>query len=249
MNPIQRLDELQVASFRESGHLTLLNVFDRATIDAALDDLGAWSREVVESLPEQERRWYFERNGQCDQLRKLDNPVFHRSVFQDLARSPRLVAVVEQLIGEGVHVFFSQVFMKPPEVGGPKPVHQDNFYFGPSDLDATLTVWIALDDANPQNGCLHYGPAHQNEVLAHTAPPQEPFNLQLNDDVAGTFQMKPEPVKSGGVSLHHGNTLHQSAANTSNRPRRAAAFHYLRNDANLVDPALPYDQAVRVSIP
>lgn len=248
MDPFPRLDEQQVASFRELGHLTLPDVFDRATIDALLHDIGEWSREVAESLPSKERRWYFEHNGRCDQLRKLDNPVFHRSIFQDLARDQRLVSVVEQLIGKGVHVFFSQVFMKPPEVGGPKPVHQDNFYFGPSDLDATLTVWIALDDANQRNGCLHYGPRHQNQIHAHIAPPQEPFNLQLSEDLAQTFQMTPEPVKSGGVSLHHGNTLHQSAANTSNRPRRAAALHYLRNDATLVDPALPYDQDLRVSI-
>ncbi|MBC8327032.1 MAG: phytanoyl-CoA dioxygenase family protein [Verrucomicrobia subdivision 3 bacterium] len=57
------------------------------------------------------------------------------------------------------------------------------------------------------------------------------------------------PVPRGGVSIHHGNTLHQSSANRSDQPRRAVTFHFLRNDARLVNPALAYDpaQAVRIS--
>ena len=50
-----------------------------------------------------------------------------------MARSQALVSLVEALIGPGVSVYFSQIFFKPPEGGGPKPAHQDNFYFGPTD--------------------------------------------------------------------------------------------------------------------
>ena len=56
------------------------------------------------------------------------------------------------------------------------------------------------------------------------------------------------PVLRGGVSIHHGNTLHQSSANRSAYPRRAVTFHFLRNDSKLVDPALPYDPAHTVKI-
>ena len=95
--------------------------------------------------------------------------------------APALVEAVEQLIGEGVTLFFSQVFCKPPEVGGPKPVHQDNFYFAPSDTDALLTTWIALDAATEENGCLYYGlGSHHEPVLEHTAPEDAPFNLQVS---------------------------------------------------------------------
>ncbi len=166
-----------------------------------------------------------------------------------MAKHPDVVAMVEQLIGSGVSVFFSQVFMKPPEVGGPKPVHQDNFYFGPDDQDATLTVWIALDNATVENGCLYYGDgSNLREVLDHFAPEDEPFNLQVPEGIMEQFEMTPAPVPSGGISFHHGNTLHQSSNNTSQRPRRAVAFHYLRNDAKLVQPGLPYDLDIVVKI-
>ena len=50
-----------------------------------------------------------------------------------LARDPRLVGLVEQILGAGVSVYFSQIFFKAPEGGGPKPAHQDNFTSGPTD--------------------------------------------------------------------------------------------------------------------
>ncbi len=224
-------------------------VFAVPQIDAALEDLSAWSQEFQQSLPEEKRSWYLE-PGSEDRpvLRKLDNPVFHRAVFAQLAAHPSLVGMVEQLIGKGVSIFFSQVFMKPPEIGGKKPIHQDNFYFGPDDPDATVTAWIALDDATIDNGCLHYGSVHQSTLFPHEAPEHEPFNLQIPEQVASQFEMLAAPVPRGGVSFHHGNTPHQSSANRSTRPRRAAAFHFIRNDAKLNAPALRYDNKFMVKI-
>jgi ectoine hydroxylase-related dioxygenase (phytanoyl-CoA dioxygenase family) len=166
-----------------------------------------------------------------------------------MAQSQVLVAIVEQLIGSAVSVFFSQIFCKPPEFGGPKPVHQDNFYFGPEDPNATLTVWIALDDATVANGCLFYGDgSHRGPVHPHVAPPDEPFNLQIPTANMRNLKLTPAPVPAGGISIHHGNTWHQSSSNTSKRPRRAVAIHYLQNAASLVNPALEYDNSFRVRI-
>jgi ectoine hydroxylase-related dioxygenase (phytanoyl-CoA dioxygenase family) len=243
------LTDQQLDQFRRRGHLTIPSFFTDDEIEAALADVDAWSRQFLATLTAADHRWYAEQQtGSELVLRKLDNPVFHRDLFRQLAKKPELVEIVEQIIGAGVSVFFSQVFMKPPEVGGPKPVHQDNYYFGPDDLDATLTVWIALDDATTENGCLYYSDVHQQQVLAHTAPAAEPFNLQIDSHVAAASPMVAAPVPRGGISLHHGNTLHQSSSNRSKHPRRAAAFHYLRNSATLVHPALEYDRGLNVCI-
>tara|TARA_B110000495_G_C22946686_1_gene554225 strand:+ start:381 stop:1130 length:750 start_codon:yes stop_codon:yes gene_type:complete len=243
------LDRQQLDAFRQTGHLTVHSLFDAHTIESVLDDLMIWSAEFMESLTEEKQRWFVERNGGATNvLRKLDNPAFHREPFAKLATHPSLVPMIQQLIGEEIHLFFGQVFMKPPEVGGPKPIHQDNYYFGPDDLNATLTVWIALDDATTSNGCLHYCNQHQDHILPHVAPVDEPFNLQISGDVSDACEMHPAPIKSGGVSFHHGNTPHFSAENRSRKPRRAVAFHYLRNDARLVNSGLSYDPAMRIAI-
>lgn len=243
------LSDSQIEEFRTTGHLTVPDVLSPDQVTAALDDISHWGDEFLGNLAEDQKRWYLEQGGQVTALRKLDNPAFHRQTFQQLAKSENVVAMVEQLIGPGVCVFFSQVFCKPPEIGGPKPVHQDNFYFGPDALDATLTVWIALDTATVQNGCLFYGDgSNLGPVRQHVAPEGEPFNLQVAPDLIHEYAMTPAPVPSGGISFHHGNTWHQSSSNTSDHARRAVAFHYLRNDARLVKPALEYDASVLVPI-
>jgi len=244
------LEAEQLDAFGRDGQLTVPDLFGAEQIDGALADLAEWDAEFRVTLTDEERQWYLEDpSDPASPFRKLDNPVFHRTAFRALATAQALVEAVEQLIGSGVTLFFSQVFCKPPEVGGPKPVHQDNFYFAPSDTDALLTTWIALDAATEENGCLNYGHgSHREQVMEHTAPEGEPFNLQVPDEVASRYPMTPAPVPRGGVSIHHGNTLHQSSANRSTHPRRAVTFHFLQNDARLVNPALDYEPSNAVKI-
>ncbi|HUN51543.1 MAG TPA: phytanoyl-CoA dioxygenase family protein, partial [Candidatus Sulfotelmatobacter sp.] len=182
-------------------------------------------------------------------LRKLDNPHVHCEAVRRLAADPRLVGLVESAIGEGISVYFSQIFFKPPEGGGPKPAHQDNFYFGPNDRDGIVTAWVALDDATVENGCLYFGEgSNHGPVFEHVAPSDEPFNLQLTAATLAAQRMAPAPVPCGGVSFHHGNTVHQSGPNLSRRWRRACALHYVGKNTFFANPALPYDHSLVVRI-
>jgi ectoine hydroxylase-related dioxygenase (phytanoyl-CoA dioxygenase family) len=136
-----------------------------------------------------------------------------------------------------------------PEGGGPKPAHQDNFYFGPTDIEGIVTAWIALDDSTLANGCLYFGDGtNLGPVYPHFAPEGEPFNLQLPASVLDKQPMAPAPVRKGGVSFHHGNTFHQSGPNHSARWRRACALHYVRNGIEFATPALPYDTALKLEV-
>ena len=160
---------------------------------------------------------------------------------RQLARDPRLVGQVESLLGPGVSVYFSQIFFKPPEGGGPKPAHQDNFYFGPTDIEGVVTAWIALDDATLENGCLYFGDGtNLGPVYPHFAPEGEPFNLQLPATVLDKQPMTPAPVRKGGVSFHHGNTFHQSGPNHSAAlaPRLRPALRAQRRRVRDPRPAL-----------
>ena len=232
--------------YRRSGHLTVAGVFQAGEMDAAIADIERWGEEFLADLPPEQRRWYVDGNVQAREvLRKLDNPHHHRPMVRQLASDARLLKLVESLIGGRLSVCFSQIFFKAPEGGGPKPAHQDNFYFGPRDPEALVTAWIALDDATPENGCMSFGEGtHRGPVVAHIAPPGEPFNLQIPADIVARTAMTLAPVPKGGVSFHHGGVFHQSGANHSQRWRRACALHYVRNDNAFVKPALPYDETM-----
>jgi len=242
------------AQYRETGHVTVPGLFTVAQMQAAIADAMAWAEAFLQDLDETGRAWYLDGAASRAEtrslaLRKLDNPHFHRPLFRALAAHGPLLDHVEALIGPGVSVYFSQIFFKPPRGGGPKPVHQDNFYFGPEDPDRMVTAWIALEDADVENGCLFYGDgSHHRGVVPHAAPPDRPFDLQIAADHLAGQAMTPAPVPAAGVSFHHGGTWHQSADNRSDRWRRACALHYVGNGNRFATPALPYDHSLVVRL-
>jgi len=240
---------LNLEEYKIKGHTTVAGVFSAAEMDALIEDIGRWGEEFLRELPPAQRRWYVDGGVKAREvLRKLDNPHFHRESIRRLARDARLVSLVEGVIGRGVSVYFSQIFFKAPEGGGPKPPHQDNFYFGPRDPQALITAWVAFDDANVENGCMYFGEGTQlAPLLPHVAPADEPFNLQV-PQAAAMPAMTAAPVPKGGVSLHHGGVLHQSGQNHSQRWRRACALHYVSNDNAFEHPALPYDATMFLRI-
>ncbi len=244
------IDASRVALYRQLGHLTVPGVFDAASVDAAVADIQAWGESVLAELPASQRAWYVDGGVKARTvLRKLDNPHHHREAVRAMAMHPPLVAAVHALIGPDVSVCFSQVFFKPPEGGGPKPAHQDNFYFGPNDEEGLVTAWIALDDATLENGCLYFGEGtNLGPVYPHEAPPDEPFNLQLPAALLERQPMAPAPVRRGGVSFHHGNTFHRSGPNLSSRWRRALALHFVNGRTAFHHPALPYDPSLMLHV-
>ena len=244
------IDAFDLAFYRHQGHLTVNGVFTHAEMDAVTRDIEQWGESFLAELPVEQRAWYVDGGVQARTvLRKLDNPHFHRDAVQALARDRRLVDRVECIVGRGVSVYFSQIFFKAPEGGGPKPAHQDNYYFGPTDIEGVVTAWIALDDSTLENGCLYFGDGtNQGPVYAHEAPTGEPFNLQLPAALLAKQPMVPAPVRKGGISFHHGNTFHQSGPNHSAHWRRACALHFVRSDVEFATPALPYNHALKLKI-
>ncbi len=244
------LTESDIARYRHVGHLTVPGIFRADQTDAVIADIERWGEEFLAEVAPAQRAWYVDGGVSARAvLRKLDNPHHFREPVRELARSPALVGLVEQLIGPGIWVYFSQIFFKPPEGGGPKPAHQDNYYFGPNDPEGVVTAWIALDDATLENGCLYFGEGtNLGPVYAHEAPTAEPFNLQLPQAILARQPMMPAPVLRGGVSFHHGNTFHQSGPNLSTRWRRACALHFVNHKTWFEHPALPYDDSLRLRI-
>ncbi len=237
--------------YREQGHVTVSGVLDEGEIERAVADVMRWVDERAPALTPAERAKFFERSDDAASRlpRWIDHPVRYVPSFEALARSPRLVRWIETLIGPGVDVYFSQVFFKPPGEGSPKPAHQDNAFAGPNDPDGLVTAWIALDDATPDNGCLQFvDGSHRGPVLPHRAPPGAPYHLQIDGASLAPLRFTWAPVGKGGVSFHHGGTIHRSGPNRSAHWRRAAAITYVTKHTVFADPKLAYDPALRLAI-
>ncbi|MGH9315941.1 MAG: phytanoyl-CoA dioxygenase family protein [Thermoanaerobaculia bacterium] len=86
--------------------------------------------------------------------------------FLALAQDPRIVSVVEDLIGPA-RVFRDVVIGKPPVAGTVVHYHQDAAYWDVDRPERVLSAWIALDDAPEQAGCLRVLPGSHRETIAH----------------------------------------------------------------------------------
>ena len=75
-----------------------------------------------------------------------------------LAAHPRLRGLLDQLIGPESRMVQDMALLKPPFHGAEKPWHQDTAYFDWTPLGGVIGVWIALDRATVENGCMQVIP-------------------------------------------------------------------------------------------
>lgn len=174
--------------------------------------------------------------------RKLGHPFLADDQFRRFIFNGCLPSMVAQLLGKPSLLLVDQIFMKPPRIGSGKPWHQDNAYFRCSPADEVLTAWIALDDADESNGCLHYiDGSHLSALLKHEPLADEPHNKTPAAEKIDTQRTSCAAVRRGGVVFHHSQTLHASPPNESDRWRRAYATHWatadVTSDAGTIDNA------------
>lgn len=148
-------------------------------------------------------------------------------MFRDsMYRSP-LVDVMTQVIGENIKAASNQLVFKHPGDQRPYDWHQDNG-FGPLEPDTTVSCWMALDDVHERNGCLWIIPgSHKNGRLEHRAERDRERIAVVKDE----GQAVPVLLKAGECVFFHGDLLHMSKGNSTDKVRRAFFFRYANADA------------------
>lgn len=148
--------------------------------------------------------------------------------YRKLLYHAPLLDIAESLIGVNIQLFHDQALYKPAYHGGEVHWHQDNAYWQ-CDPPNLVSIWIALDDADEENGCMNVIPGSYLEGLAaHGRAESEkgklPALLQVDADVDRAV---PVLVEAGCAMVHHCMTLHQTNPNRSSRDRRAMVIHYM----------------------
>jgi phytanoyl-CoA hydroxylase len=228
---LEGVTEEQVARFHEQGYLVVHDAFTPDEVAAALAGLldlidgqhpgftrgiqfEAGARALLPTLPRERKQ---------DAVRKLMRFVDHDPRLRAMAGHPRLLATLERLIGEPPALFQDQALLKPPLLGREKPWHQDNAYFNLPPAATVVGVWIALDEATPENGCMHLIPgSHRRGPVVHF----KRRDWQICDTDVATGQVVAVPLQPGGCLLFHGLLHHGTPPSRSPRRRRAVQFHY-----------------------
>ncbi len=146
--------------------------------------------------------------------------------FRDYTRHPKWKALAEALVGEPAACESPEWFNKPAGVDHPTPPHQDNYYFNLQPPNV-VTIWLALDTVDDENGCLRYLPgSHQRGFRPHSRSNVLGFSQGITDfgpeDEAAERKIHLSP---GDAVAHHGMTIHRAEPNRSpTRNRRAFAM-------------------------
>jgi phytanoyl-CoA hydroxylase len=228
----ERLSADDLAFFEANGYLAangLLTPDEVEQCKAGLSDLvrrkSTWDKRVWS-----QEEPYFATGGEDDRaddpelrLRKLAFFVQIEPRLDAAARNPRLMAAVEQIIGDGARLIQDMALLKPPFRGSEKPWHQDTAYFDWTPLGGILGTWIALDAATVDNGCMQVIPG------SHCEGPVAHFHVrdcQINDTNVQVARAVTIPLEPGGVLFFSGLIHHGTPANHTGQRRRALQFHY-----------------------
>jgi non-haem Fe2+, alpha-ketoglutarate-dependent halogenase len=150
----------------------------------------------------------------------------------DLLTDARIVAYVKDLIGEDVIGWGSHFFCKMPGDGKRVTWHQDASYW-PLTPSKTVTVWLAIDNANVENACMRFIPgSHWFGHLTYSLREDDESNV-LTQTVAGLEQLDApvdDELTAGEISIHSDLLVHGSEPNASDRRRCGLTLRYCPPD-------------------
>lgn len=143
------------------------------------------------------------------------------------------------------------IILKQPEIGGEVPPHQDSTFLY-TEPPSAIGFWFALEDATAENGCLYVLPRSHKwaPISKRFVRKQDSSGTEFAENDGAKFPEGTElveepqkdqqiyeacPVKAGSLILIHGNLLHKSGRNTSQKSRVAYTFHVIEGEGKVYD--------------
>jgi ectoine hydroxylase-related dioxygenase (phytanoyl-CoA dioxygenase family) len=207
----------QVASYRYNGFFFPLPALTPQEVATCLASLARLETDLGSPVAEADVKWRSHAHA-------------HSPWFDALIRHPRILDVIEDVIGPNILVWTSTFFIKEPRSPTFAAWHQDSTYFGLEPKEQ-VCAWVALTDASEEAGCM--------EQLSSRGAPRQlrhaALGLANSINRAGQTIMEPfddaNPVTmvlpAGSFSLHHELAVHRSAPNNAAYRRVGIGLNYI----------------------
>ncbi len=219
----------EVGFFRQNGFL----VVERITTDEEI----AWLRRIFEFVfsPEQVGRFGapIDRSGTLDpdEPSRLSQAFFPERRFPELLqtthrRNAKRYAAALLGVDEAELTSWGHMIQKP--AGGRAALwHQDHAYWDPEFDYCALGVWLPMHDVSVEMGAMQFIPgSHRRGLLPHRHADQPAHNVLTVLDPIDESAAVACPLRAGGATFHHSETLHYTAPNTTDRPRLAYPMEF-----------------------
>lgn len=215
--------EQEKRDYDRDGFVIVRQLLPQSEFAALCQNLDRYIRDVVPDLPDSAA--FYDDRSRPSTLKQMQ----HMGVdpfFKEYAAHPRWRALADALVGEESRAESPEWFNKPPGTNHVTPPHQDNYYFNLKPPNV-VTIWMALDAVDDENGCLRYvRGSHLKPVRSHNRSGVLGFSQGIFDYGAADTELEvPIHLQPGDVVAHHGNTIHRADANRSSvRSRRSFAM-------------------------
>lgn len=215
---MKALTESQVAAWKQDGFLSSFPLFDEAEKQDSMAGLERYERWIGAPVNQAaEMNW-----------RSMSHLIL--PWVTKLARDPRILDRVEDLIGPDILIYTSTFFIKDPGTPAFAAWHQDSTYYGLTPAEE-ITVWIALSDASEEAGCmdaLSFNGAptqlrHAARVVENSVNRASQVITEPLDDTGA----KAMPLQAGSFSMHHGLCAHRSGPNRAQHRRVGLGLNFI----------------------
>lgn len=217
--------------FEKDGYVIVRHVLDAELIGEASNHIEWLMKTNPGRRPE--RLW---------QDLVANDPFWVRLVGDD-----RLLDIAQAFIGPHIALFASHYLSKPAGDGLPVLWHQDGSYW-PLEPMEVVTLWLAVDDSTPENGCMRVIPRTHHLELQQLKERKDVRNV-LNSEIDPALVDESKAVdivlKAGDVSVHHPNVIHGSKANRSPRRRCGLTIRYIPTSTRITKTPWPCDFLLR----
>ena len=195
------LSSNQIKQYEQDGYV--------APIDVLSKDEAKEIRDEIEYI---EKKWPEELVGLGRNYVHLISPVFNKICYNS-----KILNAVESIIGENILICGTTLFIKNANEQGFVSFHQDAKYIG-LEPHNWVTAWIAVTDANEENGCMRMLAGSHKENLRHHNQKFDENNLLTRGQTIENVKIEetnPVILKTGQMSLHHPKVVHGSGLNKS----------------------------------
>jgi len=238
---LDAVTEADIARYHEQGFIAVRGAFTAEEVHGALDGLN----DLIAARAPEFQNIQFSHDARdrldgmsfyekLDSVRRLLYFVNYEPRLNSIAHKPQLLAVIEKLLEAQPELFQDMALIKPPQ-GREKPWHQDHAYFELTPQTRVVGVWIALDTADVENGCMRVAPGwHKRGGFPHF----QIRDFQICDSEMEGLQDRrvAVPLDPGGCLIFDSYLPHGTPSNSTSLRRRAAQFHYRASGAEKITP-------------
>lgn len=225
LEPTHLLTAEQVAFYQEHGYLAVEAVMPAPEIEVVR---GIYDRLFHEGRSQADRDYYdlngARAEGKTVAIPQILQPAKYAPALLRTQLVANLKAMMKQLHGATTKMMGDHAINKPPHNAAATPWHQDEAYWDPAKEYSSLSIWVPLQPATKDNGCMHFVPgSHRLEIVPHRPIGGNPLTPGLEVE-PGTFDFGSAvgcELPAGGATFHHSRTLHYTPPNNSDDYRRA----------------------------